>query len=171
MTDFKPVCQVKKQLNAKYIMENQIVKRFNKKILILTLFLVIVSGGALLLNDYSTSVIVFIIAIFVFLYRRNQEVYIVTGSPVKRETYFFEGDSRFTLEKVLRSDLDNNSLIIYFGDNGSGRLDIIISKDRSFAVATISHFVPYKYEQITEPIEFCGPKVEKLASYLKRCNR
>jgi hypothetical protein len=152
-------------------MENQIVKRLNIKILILALSLVTVSGVALILKDYSTSVIVFIAAALIYIFKNKQEVYVVTGSPVKRESFYFDRESKSALENVLRGELGDNSLVLYFSDNGSGRLDIVMAKDESFATATILQFVPHKYEQVGEQIEFSGPKVKKLARYLKRCQR
>ncbi len=152
-------------------MENQIIKRLNIKILILSLSLLTVSGVAFILRDYSTAVIVLIAAILIYLFKRKHEVYAATGSPVKRESYYFDRDSKGALENVLRGELGDNSLVLYFSDNGSGRLDVIMTKDESFASATINQFIPHKYERVGEPIEFTGPKVKKLARYLKRCQR
>ena len=152
-------------------MENVIEKRLNVKVLVLVITLVIVSGVALILKDYSTTVIVFIAAALIFFFKRKHEVYTVTGSPVKRESYFIDRDSKSALENVLHGELGDNSLLIYFSDSGSGRLDVIMTKDESYAVATMYHYIPHKYEQVADPIVYSGPKVKKLARYLKRCQR
>lgn len=152
-------------------MENLIVKRLNVKILVLTITMVIISGVALILKDYSTTVIVLIAAALIFFFKRKHEVYTVTGSTVKRESYFFDRESKSALESVLHGELGDNSLIMYFSDNGSGRLDVIMTKDENYAVATIFHYIPHRYEQDSDPIEYTGPKVKKLARYLKRCQR
>ncbi|PKO97503.1 MAG: hypothetical protein CVU12_00530 [Bacteroidetes bacterium HGW-Bacteroidetes-7] len=152
-------------------MENLIVKRINVKILVLTITMVIISGVALILKDYSTTVIVLIAAALIFFFKRKHEVYTVTGSPVKRESYFFDRESKSALESVLHGELGDNSLVMYFSDNGSGRLDVIMTKDENYAVATIFHYIPHRYEQDSDPIEYTGPKVKKLARYLKRCQR
>jgi hypothetical protein len=152
-------------------MEHVIDKRLNVKVLVLAITLIIVSGVALILKDYSTTVIVFIAAALIYFFKHKHEVYTVTGSPVKRESYFFDRDSKGALENVLHGELGDNSLLIYFSDNGSGRLDVIMAKDESYAVATIYHYIPHKYELVSGPIEYSGPKVKKLARYLKRCQR
>ena len=67
--------------------------------------------------------------------------------------------------------MGDNTVLFNFSDSGSARADIVITKDETFSAVKLYRFIPYKYEEATDYIEFNGPQSLKLARYLERCNK
>jgi len=149
----------------------KIIKKVNIKILVLSLIIAASSVIAFISSDYSTGILLLLLAMTLCVFRIKHEVYSPTGSPVKKVSYYYDKDSQAILENILRGEIDESTLILYFNDNGSGRMDLIITKDEEFAVAKLLKFVPYKYEDATDFIEFSGERAKRLAKYLKKCQR
>ncbi len=148
-----------------------IIKKVNIKVLVLSFLIAAISVIAFISADLSTGILLILLAMVLFAFRIKHEVYNPTGSPVKRSSFYFDKDNISALENILRGEIDENTLIIYFNDYGSGRLDVMMTKDEEFAVVKLLKFVPHKYEDTSDFIEFSGERAKRLAKYLKKCQR
>ena len=151
-------------------MEN-VIKRVNVKALIFSLSLYAAAIAAFITSYQSFGILLILISTTYLFLKFKIEIYNPTGSPVKRYSLFFEKDNLQKFEEILRGDMGDNTVLFNFSDSGSARADIVITKDETFSAVKLYRFIPYKYEEATDYIEFNGPQSLKLARYLERCNK
>lgn len=149
-------------------MENIIKKIDLKRVSILAITLLL-ALFALFTSWITIGVVLIIIAFIVAALGLKKEVYTVTGSNVKRYTFYYEGERRGDIQNAVKGSFKEGSPVVSFITSGSGKIEVAITKDRSFAIVSLWHFVPHKYEAVGEPQIFEKESVTALCNYIEVC--
>jgi len=96
----------------------------------------------------------------------KKEVYTITGSSVKHLTYYFESEKMVSVQQSIKASFRNEGPKVLFLSYGNGRMDVTITKDKKYAVVTLYHYVPYKYEPVGESVRFVNEEVTALCNYI-----
>lgn len=147
-------------------MEN-IEKKLNIKVVTLLAIIVLLALFAFFTNYAKVGVVLSLVAIALLFCGVKKEIYTLTGSPVKRLTFYFESNNINNVERSIKAILSGEAPQIKFLPASNGRMDVFITKDRKYAVVTLSRYVPHKYEPVGEAIKFMNHQVKALCNYLQ----
>lgn len=146
-------------------MEN-IRQKLNIKLITLLAIIIILALFAFFTSYSSLGALLLLAAVALPFFGIKKEVYTLTGSPVKRLTFYFEGEKMSSVERSIKASFRDEAPKVAFLSYGNGRIDVTISKDRKYAVVKLSRYVPHKYEQVGEEVTFTNDEVTSLCNYL-----
>lgn len=145
---------------------DKIIKKINIKRVTLLSILVVLAIFAFITRWPMVGSVLILIAVILSFLNLHSLYYRVTGSPIKSSTYYFEGERRAELIRAFDGKLQGELPSIEFGVRGSGKVELLISRDRKFAQVTIWHYVPHAYKQIGNPIIFENEELKPLVALL-----
>lgn len=146
-------------------MEN-IRQKLNIKIVILLGITIILALFAFFTGYSALGAVLLLVSIALPFCGIKKEIYTLTGSPVKRLTFYFESEKMSSVERSVKASFRDEAPKVAFLSYGNGRIDVTISKDRKFAVVKLSRYVPHKYEPVGEEATFTNDEVTSLCKYL-----
>lgn len=147
-------------------MEN-IRKKLNIKVVTLLTITILLALFAFFTNYVEVGAVLSLVAIVLLFCGVKKEIYTLTGSPVKHLTFYFESDKLNTLERSIKATFRDDAPKVEFVPASNGRMDVSISKDKKYAVVTLSRYVPHRYEPVGEAVKFINEEVTALCNYLQ----
>jgi len=92
-----------------------------------------------------------------------------TGSPVRKQTVYFNKNSLNGLLKALAvKDFKDIKPLEIMQSNSNCYIDVVTSADKKFAAAQIFEYVPFTYQPITELYTMEGAIADNFLSYLEK---
>jgi len=146
-------------MNANQI---EIIKKMNAGVLALTIVLVSAAVVAIIFSQNTIGALLLLTGIIIFAIKGKQEVYKLTGSKIKRGTYYFDKDIISRVENIVTGGFEEDAAILPLLENGGGKMETIMTADKEFIAVQLFRFVPHKFEETTEHICYTGIKAKKL---------
>lgn len=104
------------------------------------------SSDTLSMSLLVVGVGMILLALYRFLWKSRRVVYTSTGSPVTEGSCYMDSEDLSEIGRIIETKTFSLSSRRAFKQNGNGRLDYLISKDRRFAAVQLFRFIPYTYE-------------------------
>jgi len=146
-------------------MEN-ITKKLNIRVVTLLIITILLALFAFFTSYELLGTVLLLLAAVLPFCGIKKEVYTLTGSPVKHLTYYFESENMTNVQQSIKACFRNEGSKVPFSSYGNGRIDVTITKDKKYAVVTLSHYVPHKYEPVGESVKLVNEDVTLLCNYL-----
>jgi len=123
--------------------------------------LVILIMALVLGKEYQTwsmlGLVVGVLLVAVGCYRvfccSRREVYLPTGSPVRRKVLFFDLKDEAVLQRCVETGDFNLSEPVGSVSNGCVKLEVLCSDDNRFVGVQLFEFIPYAYSPVS-PIRY-----------------
>ncbi|PKP37217.1 MAG: hypothetical protein CVT97_06530 [Bacteroidetes bacterium HGW-Bacteroidetes-14] len=149
----------------------KVVKRVNMPAV--TISIVLILSGILTLVFGLTAVAILLLALGIIFYfvKGSVELYEPTGSHVKSVSIYTPAEKLHDLKATLKGELNDSTPAFTVVPSAGGRLDVIVSADGDFAAWQIFHFIPHRYEPLTEVHTLTGPPAKQFIRYIERCKK
>jgi len=149
----------------------KVVKRVNMPSV--TVSIVLILSGILTLVFGLTAVAILLLALGIIIYfvKGSVELYEPTGSHVKTFSLYTPAEKLHDLKATLNGELNDATPAFSVVQSAGGRLDVIVSADGEFAAWQIFHFIPHRYEPLTEGNTLTGPPAKQFIRYINRCKK
>ena len=149
----------------------EITKKMNAGVLALTIILVSTAVVAIIFSQSILGTLLLLTGIVVFAIKGKQEVYKLTGSKIKRGTYYFDKEVISRVENIVKGGFEEDAAILPLLENGGGKMETIMTTDREFIAVQLFRFVPHKFEEATEHICYTGIKARKLIECIEKSKK
>lgn len=149
----------------------EITTKLNTKGLIIAGIIIIIGIVSLVLSWNITGMLLIIAGVIFFIVKPRQEIYIPTGSHVKRYSGYFDQENIPLLEKIVRNDITDETEIFNLSVSGNGKIDVITAKDKEFIAVQLFKFVPFTHVKVTDFICYSGLQAKQLSDYLDKCRK
>lgn len=147
---------------------NQISKRVNVIVTAVSITLICLAIVAFIGSYTIAGSLLFVSGVLLFVLRGKQEIYIPTGSKIKRETYYFDRELISRVENIVKGGFAEDTAVLPLIQNGGGKMETIITADKEFIAVQLFRFVPHKFEATTEQIYYTGIKAKKLIECIEK---
>lgn len=154
--------------DVREILHPQVVTRTNITTISSALVLILAGILAVILWSGAAGVIIIVVGALVYILKPKIEIYEPTGCHIKRHSYYIATEKRDSIIKTFEGELNDSVEPIMLLDSGGTRLDLLVSKDKSFLAWQIFHFVPHKYEPVSEMHTLTGPPAVQLERFISR---
>ena len=103
------------------------------------------------------------------VYKRQEVVYLPTGSVTKERSVFFDLKYLGKLTDMIENEQLNGETEIKSSGSGNVRMDVMISQDNKFAAVQLYQFVPYTYTPVTSVRYYTGSDAVAVSTFLEKC--
>lgn len=127
------------------------------------------SGMYLLLITFGIMALVAFVAML-FL-NKGQLIYTPTKSEIRAYEIFFKSEALHNLLQAIEAG-NISSLYRMVGEDGQGiRLNVLLSKDNSFAACQLYKYVPYQYEPASEVYKIMDGRVSEFCQCVREIDK
>jgi hypothetical protein len=147
----------------------QIVKKFNKKMILISAVIATAGIVAMFLSWTLAGSFLLIISLIIYFVKSTQEVYSPSGSYVKTTSCYFDKDRLTALKGIIEKPVTEETPLFKLMPQGSGRIDLVYSADKEFAGVQLYQFIPHTYEPASDMVSYTGNDARKLLKYIEKC--
>lgn len=157
-----------------------IEKRVNRRSVALSVVLCLMGLGAFiaspLTNEISSTLVMvlltvgtvlILLAVYRLFWKSKEWVYVPTGSVTREGSRFFDDRSLDALLGLLEKKNRAGEAGVSTKENGTIRMDYVLSADKQFAAVQLFRYVPYTFEIASSVYGFTGKDAESFAHCLE----